>query len=178
MDNSAVLLKRAQAADPQAFGALYALYAEELYRYAFACLRNPQDAEDAVQDACIKVYVALNRIRDPKRFKAFFFKTLSNTIKSLKRRKTLAVVSDENVPEQPAPDSPAYCAELRIDLQAALSVLSEEERQIVLLSAVAGLRSREIADAVGMTAGSVRGKLSRALQKIRPLLEDTGSAAT
>ena len=45
---------------------------------------------------------------------------------------------------------------------------------MVLLSAIAGLRSAEIAEALGMTAGTVRSKLSRALRKMRPFLAETG----
>ena len=56
------------------------------------------------------------------------------------------------------------------DDEATLSQLKEEEREIVLLSAAAGLTSSEIAGITGMTPGAVRSKLSRSLAKMREYL--------
>lgn len=57
-------------------------------------------------------------------------------------------------------------------LRDALTSLPEEDRNIVLLSVVAGFKSREIADMTGLTAGSVRSRLSRNLKKLRAFLEE------
>lgn len=166
------LLARAQTGEAAAFGELYGLFATELYRYACAILKNPQDAEDIVQETCIKVYTNIKNIRNPEACKAYFFKVLSNTAKTHLRRKSL-VPQDDPLPESTkSTENTEQTAVERSDLQAALAALSEEERQIVLLSAVAGLRSREIAEAVGLTAGGVRSKLSRALQKMRSSLNE------
>ncbi len=78
--NEKRLFRSAQAGDANAFGALYAQYANELYRYAYAILRDRHAAEDAVQEACIKVYTNLQNIRKPDAVKAYFFKTLQNTV--------------------------------------------------------------------------------------------------
>lgn len=170
MENTAALFNRAKNGDAAAFGALYALYAEQAYRYACAILKNPHAAEDAVQESCIKVYQNLRSIRNPDAFRAYFFKTLSNTAKTMLRRSTLHPIGEDALRTARASENTAQTAELRTDLTAALDRLTDEERQIVLLSAVAGLRSKEIADAVGLTAGAVRSKLSRSLQKLRTYL--------
>ena len=150
MENTAAaLLLRAQAADAEAFGQLYALYANELYAYALAVLRDPHDAEDAVQEACVRVYRAVRSIRKPERFKAYFFKTLSNTAKTLARKRTLTVVTDEIEPTAPDRTDDVHTAELRADLQKALAALKDDERQVVLLSA----RKRE-AEAAAQEMGS------------------------
>ena len=122
----------------------------------------------------MRVYRAVRSIRKPERFKAYFFKTLSNTAKTLARKRTLTVVTDEIEPTAPDITNDVHTAELRADLQKALAALKDDERQVVLLSAIAGLRSAEIAEALGMTAGTVRSKLSRALRKMRPFLAETG----
>ena len=57
-----------------------------------------------------------------------------------------------------------------IEITEALSRLSDEEREIVLLSAVGGLTSSEISNITGLTSGSVRSKLSRSLSKMRDFL--------
>ena len=150
--NEKRLFKTAKSGDADAFGALYALYANELYRYACAILHDRHTAEDAV--------------------KAYFFKTLQNTAKTLLRRGAFTVCGAEIPENSPAPDNTESTASDRTDLQNALMHLSEEERQIVLLSAVAGFTSKEIAATVDLTAGAVRSKLSRSLQKLRTYLAE------
>lgn len=169
---ASALLTRAQTGDSAAFGELYGLFAAELYRYACAILKNPQDAEDIVQETCIKVYTNIKNIRNPEHCKAYFFKVLSNTAKTHLRRKSLAPLTDPFPEAMQSSEDTEQTAVERSDLQTALAALSEEERQIVLLSAVAGLRSREIAETIGLTAGGVRSKLSRALRKMRSSLSE------
>lgn len=170
--NEKRLLKAAQSGNADAFGALYALYAQELYRYAYAILRDSHTAEDAVQEACIKVYTNIQNIRKPDSVKAYFFKALQNTAKTLLRRGAFTVCGAEIPEDSPAPDNTESLAADRTDLQNALLHLSEEERQIVLLSAVAGFTSKEIAATVDLTAGAVRSKLSRSLEKLRTYLAE------
>jgi RNA polymerase sigma-70 factor (ECF subfamily) len=59
-----------------------------------------------------------------------------------------------------------------LELEEALEQLTEQEREIVLMAVVGGLKSPEIAEATGLTAGSVRSKLSRSLSKMRRYLEE------
>lgn len=159
--NEKRLFKAAQAGD-----------ANELYRYAYAILRDRHAAEDAVQEACIKVYTNLKNIQKSDAVKAYFFKTLQNTAKTLLRRGAFTVCGAEIPENSPAPDNTESTASDRTDLQNALLRLTEEERQIVLLSAVAGFTSKEIAATVDLTAGAVRSKLSRSLQKLRTYLSE------
>lgn len=170
--NEKRLFKAARSGNADAFGALYALYAQELYRYACAILRDRHTAEDAVQETCIKVYTNLKNIQKPDAVKAYFFKTLQNTAKTILRRGAFTVCGDEISETHPAPDNTETLAADRTDLQRALMRLSEEERQIVLLSAVAGFTSKEIAETVDLTAGAVRSKLSRSLEKLRTYLAE------
>ncbi len=170
--NEKRLFKAARSGNADAFGALYALYAQELYRYACAILRDHHTAEDAVQETCIKVYTNLKNIQKPDAVKAYFFKTLQNTAKTILRRGAFTVCGDEISETHPAPDNTETLAADRTDLQRALMRLSEEERQIVLLSAVAGFTSKEIAETVDLTAGAVRSKLSRSLEKLRTYLAE------
>lgn len=170
--NEKRLFKTAKSGDADAFGALYALYANELYRYACAILHDRHTAEDAVQETCIKVYTNLKNIQNADAVKAYFFKTLQNTAKTILRRGTLTVYGEEIPETQPACDNTEATASDRTDLQNALMRLSDEERQIVLLSAVAGFTSKEIAETVDLTAGAVRSKLSRSLEKLRSYLAE------
>ena len=130
--NEKRLFKAAQAGDANAFGALYALYANELYRYAYAILRDRHAAEDAVQEACIKVYTNLKNIQKSDAVKAYFFKTLQNTAKTLLRRGAFTVCGAEIPENSPAPDNTAVLVTARTDLPTALQRLSEAQRQITI----------------------------------------------
>ena len=88
------------------------------------------------------------------------------------RRGAFTVCGAEIPENSPAPDNTESTASDLTDSQNALLHLSEEERQIVLLSAVAGFTSKEIAATVDLTAGAVRSKLSRSLQKLRTYLAE------
>lgn len=159
------LVARAQNGDTAAFGELYALYSTDLYRFALGMLHNPDDAEDAVQNASLRVFGSLSRLKKPEAFKSYYFKTLSNCCKTVlsAKSRTALLPADESL----ATDDMPFDPDLSASLSSALETLSETDRSIVLLSAVGGFRSAEIAAATGLTAVHVRVRLSRALQKLR-----------
>jgi RNA polymerase sigma-70 factor (ECF subfamily) len=168
MDPRIDLCKRSQTGDREAFGDLYALYAKELYRYAYFVLGSPELAADAVQDAVISAFEQIKSLRKPEAFKAWLFKILSNTCKKhlgekIRQRNTL--VYDENIAPLVLAQSPAQ--DDFLDLKRAFEILSPDQRQIVALCVAEGYKSREVAEILGVRPGTVRSKLSRALQKMR-----------
>ena len=160
-------LKRAKEGDAQAFAELYSTYAKELYRFALCMLSVREDAEDAVQEAAISVYKHLVNIKKETSFKSYFFTVLANECRGrLKKRAnertvplddtffTLVETKNENISQS-------------LELQQAIMTLDEDDRTVVLLSSVAGMKSSEIADLLGVTSGTVRSKRSRSLKKLR-----------
>lgn len=164
------LLIKAQGGNADAFGEIYSFYALELYRYALKYLGNTYDAEDAVSESALKVFKSVGDIKNPDKLKAYFFKTLSNTARTMLKRNSLKIVEDidEGLPSSENLEDDAV---LRNDLNEALKTLSEEERNIVLLSAVGGFNSKEIAKITDASSGTIRSKLSRALSKLRKELD-------
>jgi RNA polymerase sigma-70 factor (ECF subfamily) len=136
-------------------------------------LRNKHDAEDVLHDAFIKIYqsavtykasgnpmawiltivrnLCLNRIRAGK------------VCEELSEYDDLAGVSDDS---ETALD--------RMVLETAMSVLDAEERQIVVLHAMAGFKHREIAEVLDLPTGTILSKYNRALKKIRKDMEAKG----
>lgn len=168
MDPKIDLCKRSQTGDREAFGDLYALYAKELYRYAYFVLGSPELAADAVQDAVISAFEQIKSLRKPEAFKAWLFKILSNVCNKhiaelVRERNTLSL--DEGYIKLPG--APETEVETTCDMKEAFDCLDAQERQIVLLSAVEGYTSREVSLILGIPAGTVRSKLSRALKKMR-----------
>ena len=161
------LIKRARAGDKDAFSQLYLQYKDSLYRYAYYKLRSAEDAKDAVSACITQAYMGIASIRDERAFSSWLFRILYRECCAIIRRKTgLEFVEiDENAHLQP---DTSY---IRSELSEALDSLSTEERDIVLLSAVAGYNSREIAALTGLKAATVRSRLSRSLAKMRAFLE-------
>ena len=168
------LAGQAKAGSKEAFCKLYGLYKDRLYRYALYRLGNQEDAEDAVSECILAAWQSIRKLRNTSAFGAWIFRILRNCcIRYIKD----AVSLRENL-EKMYTDSEGTSAQSSgysditssIELAEALARLSDEEREIVLLSAAGGLTSREISEITGLTAGAVRSKLSRSLGQMREFL--------
>ena len=166
------LVTLAQSGDREAFSELYGLYKDRLYRYAFYRLQSESDAEDAVQDCVVSAYIQIGSLKKAEAFSAWIFRILYCTVNAqLKRQIMVKKSSDIDEMANLLADSGAENTVLKTELQNALELLKDDEREIVLLSAVAGFNSKEIGRIVDMTSGAVRSKLSRSLKKMREFLE-------
>lgn len=168
MDYSDYVIKAKQG-DRDAFVCLYKMYRDRLYHYAWYKIGNSEDAMDAVSDTVLSAFEQISRLKSPKAFSSWLFSIHSAScnkyLKSVVKRR-----EEENIDDFEIPCND-ICTELSLELREALSRLNEQEREIVLLSVVAGFTSKEIAKATGYTAGAVRSKQSRALTKMREFLE-------
>ena len=163
------LINEAIAGSKEAFCSLYGEYKDRLYRYALYRLGDPTEAEDAVSDCVLAAWKGIGSLRSGKAFGSWIFRILSNCCASRIRemigtRENLERIHDEGTGSVSVPPS------VSVELAEALSQLSEEERDIVLLSIIGGFNSTEISSLTGLTSGSVRSKLSRSLTKMREFL--------
>ena len=169
-----ILVKQAQMGDREAFCKLYGLYKDRYYRYAFYRLQHAADAEDAVSECVLALWKQLPGLREPDAFPVWSYRILSaccaKQIRSQinRRQETdtdgISVRGLEELRHEEHTDT-------HLILEEALSRIGEKEREIVLLSAVSGLTSAQIADITGLTPGAVRSSLSRSFKKLRTLLE-------
>lgn len=160
-------LEKAKKGDAEAFAELYSQYAKDFYRFAYCMLKVREDAEDCVQEAAVSVYKHLIDIRKMESFKAYFFTVLANTCKyRLKKR-----ASEQTEPFDElaffVADSSSENISLSLELQQAILKLDDDERFVVILSSVAGMKSAEIGKITGLTSGAIRSKRSRSFQKLR-----------
>ena len=158
------MISRARAGDQQAFAQLYAQYKDKLYRYAYFKLGNEQDAQDAVSDCVVEAYVGIAALKSEKAFSAWIFRILYRCCCAiLSRPKDSPLEDDGSLVHRDAHLAP--------ELEEALAILSDEDRDIVLLNVVAGYKTREIAELLTLNHATVRSRLSRALAKMREFLE-------
>lgn len=163
------LTRRAIGGDAAAFGELYEEMSGELYRYAVYVLGSREQAEDAVQDAVVSAFAGISGLKNEGSFKPWVFKILSNICKQhiselCRARKNSSIDSDEFSVSPLSDDSDVN---LSAELSSALGSLSLNEKNIVLLSAVAGFTSVEISESTGIPPATVRSKLARSLKKLR-----------
>lgn len=162
-----VIIKRAVDGDDEAFKALYEDLYKDMYRIAYYKLQNREDAEDVVSEAVFDMYKGISKLKDLSAYRAWAMKILSVKcslkLKEYCQNKTedieaVDIRSDFDVEGDSV---------LRADVKKALNILSDEEKTIVLCSAVAGMTSDEIGKMTNLNSGTIRSKLSRALEKLR-----------
>jgi RNA polymerase sigma-70 factor, ECF subfamily len=179
---SAVEDEARQQVEEEALEALVAQYASTLYRVAFSILRNPSDAEDAVQEAFLRVLRhrdTLGEIRDQR---VWLIRIVWNIVLDRKRRaKTRPETDDvaELARVLPADgltaEQRAAAAQHHAHVLSCVDRLPTKEREVMVLSAFEELTSVEIASVLGITESSVRSRLFRARNLMADLLQHARS---
>lgn len=163
----AVLAANASRGDSAAFGELYSQFSAEMYRYALYSLGSPEAAQDAVQETALEAFKSIVKLKNESAAKAWFFGILYNICKQFQREKYRADFTSLEFCEELSSADTSEEVLIGLDLIRLINTLSEQEREIVLLSAVCGYSGKEIAAVTGIPHGTVRSKLSRALTKLR-----------
>ncbi|MGO8756828.1 MAG: RNA polymerase sigma factor [Terracidiphilus sp.] len=165
-------------AEDDALAALVDQYAGALYRVAYSVLRNAADAEDAVQEAFLRVLrhrQALGEVRD---HRVWLIRIVWNIVLDRKRRaKTRPETDDVAELARVLPSTGLSAEEIAAAAQhhahvlACVEQLPAKERQVLVLSAFEELSSVEIAEVLGITESSVRSRLFRARNLMAGLLD-------
>lgn len=180
--NSAVTDEARTRAEEETLAALVSQYSGTLYRVAFSVLRNPADAEDAVQEAFLRVLrhrETLNEVRDQR---VWLIRIVWNIVLDRKRRaKTRPETDDVAELARVLPsdgltaEQIASAAQHHAHVLACIDQLPAKERQVLMLSAFEELSSVEIASVLGITESSVRSRLFRARNLVAGLLNHSRS---
>jgi RNA polymerase sigma-70 factor (sigma-E family) len=137
-----------------------------LLRMAFVLTRNQADAEDLVQSALAKTYQAWDRIEDRAALDGYVRRAMVNTHISSWRRRRLEEYPTDEIPDQ-AVDDHASDSALQDALRRALDRLPHRMRVAVVLRYYADMSEAEIADFLGISQGTVKSTVSRAVAKLR-----------
>ena len=154
------------------FMKLYETVYQDLYRVAYYYLGNGADAEDAVQETFVKAYQSAPQYRSQGKPMAWLMTIARNeALQLLRERRRTVAMTPEDWQEQFS-DRPDFSQEDLLTLQALLETLSDEERQIVSLHALGGLKHREIADMLELALPTVLSKYHRAMKKLGKAAEE------
>lgn len=160
-------IARIAGGDKDALAELYSRTRPAIYGFALSIVKNAHDAEDILQDAYLQVWNAAPGYRAQGKPMAWLLTITRNlAISRLREHGKTEPLVQEDWQDRIA-DNPAVTHEDRLMLQAMLSALGDQERQIVTLHALTGLRHREIASLLGLPLPTVLSKYSRALKKLQ-----------
>ena len=162
-------------------------YLDQLYGAAMRMTRNPQDAEDLVQETYMKAFAAFDSFTDGTNLKAWLFRILTNTYINIYRKKQRQPyqsgsddLTDWQLHEVESHDSRGLrSAEAEaldrladVDVVEALAKVPEDFRMAVYLADVEGFSYKEIAEIMDTPVGTVMSRLHRGRKLLRELLED------
>jgi len=165
------------------YGDLVARQQRRAVRIAYQYLRDAHDADEAVQDAFIKVFTHITSYREDLPFEVWFTRILVNACldlrKSRSRRLRWAVPmssagdmppTDPATPE-PTPEQRLVSSERAKEITTAVESLPDRQRTVFTLCHVAEQTTAEVSQALGLSEATVRVHLFRAVRKLRRLLD-------
>lgn len=166
------IIKRIAEGEKKALGNLYHETKASIYGFALSLTKNTADAEDILQETYLKIWANADSYKTKGTPMAWILTITRNLalMKLREKKKHQDLEPEQWDMEFHIPDT-AGNTEDRHLLEAALLILQEEERQIILLHAVSGLKFREIGELLGIGLSTVLSKYHRALKKLRKYIE-------
>jgi RNA polymerase sigma-70 factor, ECF subfamily len=173
------LIGRAQHGDEEAFASLAVAAGDRLHAVAHRILRDTDLAEDATQQALLSIWRDLPQLRDPARFDAWSYRLL---VRACYAEGSRARRSSPNIRLLPA-NEPEVAEGLssvvdRDQLERGFKRLSIDHRAVVVLHHYLDLPLDEVAEVLGVPAGTVRSRLHHAMRGLRAALEADARPAT
>jgi RNA polymerase sigma-70 factor, ECF subfamily len=173
------LVRRCQRDDRLAIEVLVRRYQNYVFRLCYLVMRSEQDAEDMTQETFIRAFGALPRFefREGTSFEGWLYRIAVNACRSRMRRKWYQVLPwPEPAPHLASelaeqPDQLLMRGERRDEILAAIDMLGDKHRLVVILRYYAGMSNEEIARALNIPSGTVRSRMHVARQRLRALLE-------
>lgn len=169
------LVDKAIGGDEVAFGKIYDLHVDRIYRHIYYRVSNKEDAEDLTQQVFINAWKAMPRYkRTSSPFPAWLMTISHNLIVNYYRSKKDKDIINSEIPATNIDSNPEKLAEISFDQQQLKKVilkLPNEQQQVILMSLVEGFTNKEIAAAMRKKEGAIRVIQYRALKKIRSLMD-------
>ena len=166
------LVEKAVSGNFSAFGELYSIYLDQIYRYVYYQVNNKMAAEDITEDVFVKAWESIKSCKGKeKTFSAWLYRIAHNhMITTLRREKKLTSVEkieliDINDPKENIEKKADYH-----DLIENITCLSENQKQVIIMKFIMGLDKREIGKIIGKREGAIRVIQMRALAALRQKL--------
>ena len=180
------LIRLARAGDRDAFAQLLERYEKPVYHQALRMVGHSEDAADLTQEVFLKVWQGLPGFQGDSAFSTWLYRLTSNAcidfLRREKRRRGTLSLDDQELDlsaqlsdPAPAPQQALEQRELQRALEAGLAQLSDEHRQVLVLRELNGLSYEEIAQALGLSPGTVKSRIARARLSLAKFLRKSGN---
>jgi len=168
------VIDRARGGDRGAFGELYDVHVDAVYRYVLYRVREPSDAEDLTSEVFTRAFANIHRYRwQGKSFLAWLYTIARNAVTDRRRRERPTVELDDAfgvAEEGPTAHDRAVTGEQVDALRGAVKHLTSEQQEVLVLRFVENMSSRQVAKVLGKNEGAIRALQFRALGRLRKLL--------
>jgi RNA polymerase sigma factor (sigma-70 family) len=168
------LVERAKRGDQGAYGQLVQAYQGIAFRTAYLVVGDAAEAEDAAQEGFVKAYYALRRFRRGAPFRPWVLQIVANEARNRRRaagrRTGLVLRTAAEAPSgeaAPSPEAALISGEEQKALLAAVNRLKEDDRLVISCRYFLELSEAETAEVLGWRRGTVKSRLSRALERLR-----------
>ncbi len=172
------LVTRCQSGDIEAFDHLYTKYSSSALKTAYLITGNRQFAEDVVQETFIKCFREMNRLKDPKAFKAWFYRILTNLCWRMKPREkvhlSIEALSDQGLDafvNDSGLNDPMEAKELQKIVMGAVDSLDTPMKAVIILYYFNDLSIKEIAKAMKCLEGTVKSRLYYGRKQLKKIIE-------
>jgi RNA polymerase sigma-70 factor (ECF subfamily) len=168
----AELIERARRGEVMAYEELVRRYQDVAVRTAHL-IAPDGDAEDAAQEALVKAWAALPHFRDGAPFRPWLLRIVANEARNRRRSAgrraglALRAAQEPSGEAAPSPEAVLLTGERRAELVAALNRLPDHDREALACRFLLDLSEAETAAALGVQPGTVKSRLSRALERLR-----------
>lgn len=162
MDIPEEIIERVRHKEEQAYEELFQLSWDQAVRTCWLILRHQHDAEEAAQEAFLKLYKQRQKLHDVRAFRSWFYRILVNTaLDKVRKRKTVIDIDEARLSNQ---SNDILKAERRMLIDEAMRHLSYSERTAIVLVHFMGCTETEAAEAAGWKLGKLKYRLNRARQ--------------
>ena len=174
------LMRVVQGGDYSPASEIYDRYSARIYNFAFRFLKNAEAAEDATQEVFVKMLKHANQFQGDAKLSTWLFSIAANWCRDYLRKADNKAKEAEDVlvtlpSSGHSPERNLEARESEVRVQRALSALTPEQREAIVLSRYQGLSYAEIAQIAGCSEGAVKTRVFRAMETLKKAL--TGEAS-
>lgn len=173
-----ILIEKCINRDSNAFESLILKYEGKIYNMCYYLLKNKEDASDASQEVCIKIYKSINKFKGDSKFSTWIYRITYNTcLDHIKKRKDELsyeeVLSTDGSIESRT-EGIIEARELKFELKRCILKLNNDFKTVIILRDIEGLSYQEIAEVLNIEVGTVKSRINRAREAFKNELIKSG----